>query len=239
MVNSIGIKWRRRKNMVLSTGHPSDLKSFQVLGLSTRVSHAATVRVHTKKYLCAERCGESLREFGRRSGLSVMFEDIGVKVRETKFTTPRAMSSISLSVDTPPIFGIWYLVILSALTYLTLLVTLLLLSLPFPRLLWPTIIFRRLHYCPRQRPRSILELEIRLRLGSAHRRFSPGATRHFPNLTPISAQLQYMPYQEERRATPRIPALFVHIPPFSVCQQDSFEMRYNRRATQHREILSA
>jgi hypothetical protein len=51
MVNSTGIKTRRKKNMALSTGHPSDLRSFQLLGVKTRESHAATVRVHTKKYL--------------------------------------------------------------------------------------------------------------------------------------------------------------------------------------------
>jgi hypothetical protein len=51
MVNSAGMRMRRRKNMVLSAGHPSDLRSFQLLGLKTSVSHAATVRVHTKKYL--------------------------------------------------------------------------------------------------------------------------------------------------------------------------------------------
>jgi hypothetical protein len=88
MVNSIGIRWRRKRNMTLSTGHPSDLKSFQLLGLKTRVSHAATVRVHTKKYLCAERCGGRFREFGRRPGLSVMFEDIGVK-RERRNSSRR------------------------------------------------------------------------------------------------------------------------------------------------------
>jgi hypothetical protein len=79
MVNSTGIRKRRKKNMDLSAGHPSDLRSFQLLGDKTRVSHAATVRVHTKKYLCAERCGGRFREFGRRSGLRVTFEDIGVK----------------------------------------------------------------------------------------------------------------------------------------------------------------
>jgi hypothetical protein len=79
MVNSIGIRTRRKKNMVLSAGHPSNLRSFQLLGVKTRLSHAATVRVHTKKYLWAERCAERFREFGRRSGLTVKFEDIGVK----------------------------------------------------------------------------------------------------------------------------------------------------------------
>jgi hypothetical protein len=55
MVNSAGIRKRRKKKMALSTGQPSDLRSFQLLGVKTKVSHAATVRVHTKKYLCAER----------------------------------------------------------------------------------------------------------------------------------------------------------------------------------------
>ena len=41
-------------------------RSFQVLGERTRVSQAATVNEHTKKYLWAERWGGSLRESGRR-----------------------------------------------------------------------------------------------------------------------------------------------------------------------------
>jgi len=49
--NSTGMTKRRKKKIVLSIGHPSDLKSFQLLGLRTRVSQAATVRVQTKKYL--------------------------------------------------------------------------------------------------------------------------------------------------------------------------------------------
>jgi hypothetical protein len=91
--------------MVLSTGHPSDLKSFQLLGLKTSVSHAATVRVHTKKYLWAERCGESLREFGRRSGLSVTFEDIGVRKEKRNSWRRGRRALISLSVETPHYFG--------------------------------------------------------------------------------------------------------------------------------------
>lgn len=51
-------------NRTLSTGHPSILKRRQVRGDKTRVSHAATVKVHTKKYLCADRCGGRLREGG-------------------------------------------------------------------------------------------------------------------------------------------------------------------------------
>lgn len=38
-----------------------------VLGLSTRVSHAATVSVHTKKYLCADKCGGRFKYGGNRS----------------------------------------------------------------------------------------------------------------------------------------------------------------------------
>ena len=55
MMNSAGIRTRRKKKMVLRTGHPSDFKSLKLLGLKTKESHAATVRVHTKKYLWAER----------------------------------------------------------------------------------------------------------------------------------------------------------------------------------------
>ena len=51
MVNSTGMRMRRIKKMALSAGHPSDLRSFQLLGLRTGVSQAATVRVQTKKYL--------------------------------------------------------------------------------------------------------------------------------------------------------------------------------------------
>jgi hypothetical protein len=89
IVNSAGMRTRRKKKMVLSTGHPSDLRSFQLLGLKTSVSHAATVRVHTKKYLWAERWGGRRREFGRRSGLSVTFEVIGVKREERRYSWRR------------------------------------------------------------------------------------------------------------------------------------------------------
>lgn len=51
----------------MSGGHSFDRKSFHVLGERTSVSQAATVRAQTKKYLCADRWGESLREFGRRA----------------------------------------------------------------------------------------------------------------------------------------------------------------------------
>lgn len=88
--------------MALSAGHPSDFWSFQPLGVKTRVSHAATVSVQTKKYLWAERCGGRRREFGRRSGLSVTFEDIGVKSEERRNSWRRGRRvSISLLVETP------------------------------------------------------------------------------------------------------------------------------------------
>lgn len=66
-INSAGIKKRRKKKIVLRIGHPSIRKSVQLFGLRTRVSQAATVRVHTKKYLWAERRGGRRREFGRSS----------------------------------------------------------------------------------------------------------------------------------------------------------------------------
>lgn len=93
--------------MDLSTGHPSVLKSFQLLGLKTRVSHAATVRVHTKKYLWAERCGGRRREFGRRSGLSVTFEVIGAKSEEEERRDSWRRGRrvlISVFVETPHYF---------------------------------------------------------------------------------------------------------------------------------------
>ena len=159
--------------MALSTGHLSDLRSFQLRGVSTRVSHAATVRVHTKKYLCAERCGVSLREFGRRSGLSVTFEDIGVRERE-EIHGAAGDSSISLSVETPHLF----LVIASC--YVFALLQHFCDTSPAQALAslacHGPIIFRRLHYCPRQRPRNILELEIRPQFVPACRRFLRGAT---------------------------------------------------------------
>lgn len=56
--------------MTLRMGHPGDLRSLHVLGDKTRVSHAATVRVQTRKYLCALRWGGRLRESGRRLEMS-------------------------------------------------------------------------------------------------------------------------------------------------------------------------
>jgi hypothetical protein len=81
MTNSTGIRKRRKKNRVLRTGQPSDLKTFQLLGLNTKVSQAATVRVHTKKYLWAERWGERLRELGNKSGPIVMLDILGGAMR--------------------------------------------------------------------------------------------------------------------------------------------------------------
>jgi len=72
MMNSAGIRMRRKKKMTLRTGHPSVFKSLKLLGLNTRESHAATVRVQTKKYLCADRWGGRRRELGNKSGLMVM-----------------------------------------------------------------------------------------------------------------------------------------------------------------------
>ena len=47
--------------MIFSTGHSEVFMSLHARGERTRVSHAATVSVHTKKYLCAERWGGRLR----------------------------------------------------------------------------------------------------------------------------------------------------------------------------------
>src|ERR1700722_7045277 len=48
----------------LSGGHPLSTNSLHVCGDSTSVSHSATVSVHTKKYLCADRCGGRSSEGG-------------------------------------------------------------------------------------------------------------------------------------------------------------------------------
>jgi hypothetical protein len=66
-MNSAGIRMRRKKKMALRTGHPSVFKSLKLLGLKTRESHAATVSVHTKKYLWADRWGGRRRELGNKS----------------------------------------------------------------------------------------------------------------------------------------------------------------------------
>jgi hypothetical protein len=59
--NSMTIINRKIWKKILRTGHPGVLSSLHVRGESTRVSHAAIVSVHTKKYLWAAKCG------GRRS----------------------------------------------------------------------------------------------------------------------------------------------------------------------------
>lgn len=64
IMNSMGMKRRMKWNRTLRAGHSLVLRSLQVLGLRTSVSHAATVRVQTKKYLCAERCGGKSNEAG-------------------------------------------------------------------------------------------------------------------------------------------------------------------------------
>jgi hypothetical protein len=57
---NILMKWYR----YLRAGHSGVLNSLHVLGDKTSVSHAATVKVHTKKYLCADRCGGKSKEGG-------------------------------------------------------------------------------------------------------------------------------------------------------------------------------
>jgi hypothetical protein len=145
---------------------------------------------------------------------------------------PRASYIIVLSVSTPHYFGnpaSAYLPHVAVTLPLLLLRAIRSLAVAREYILYSVV----LHYCPRQRPRSILELEIRPQLGSACRRFSPGANATAQTLTfPISHQ----PYQERGDEQPRGSRPFSYntrIPPFSVCQQGPFEMRYNRRATQH------
>ncbi len=78
MMNSTGMKTRRKWNIIFRTGHSVVFMSLHPLGESTRVSQAATVNVHTKKYLCADRCGGKLREGGRREVMSDMFSLVNV-----------------------------------------------------------------------------------------------------------------------------------------------------------------
>ncbi len=65
IVNSMGMNHRRKWYAILRGGHSGLRKSLYDRGESTRVSQAATVKVHTKKYLWAERWGGRLREGGR------------------------------------------------------------------------------------------------------------------------------------------------------------------------------
>ena len=50
--------------MILRAGHSFVRKRRHALGDKTSVSQAATVRVHTKKYLCADKCGGKSRDGG-------------------------------------------------------------------------------------------------------------------------------------------------------------------------------
>lgn len=54
-VNSIGIKSLKKWKAIFKTGHSFVRSSLYALGERTRVSHAATVSVQTKKYLCADK----------------------------------------------------------------------------------------------------------------------------------------------------------------------------------------
>lgn len=58
--------------MILRIGHSFVLSKRQVRGVKTSVSQAATVRVHTKKYLCALKCAGRLSELGSKSVMEVM-----------------------------------------------------------------------------------------------------------------------------------------------------------------------
>lgn len=70
MTNSIGMKRRKKWKMILRTGHSGLFMRRQARGDRTRVSHAATVSVQTKKYLCALRWAGRLSESGRREVMS-------------------------------------------------------------------------------------------------------------------------------------------------------------------------
>ena len=71
-MNSMGMKNRRKWKMIFSTGHSEVFISLHARGERTRVSHAATVSVQTKKYLCALRWGGKLREGGRSDVISAI-----------------------------------------------------------------------------------------------------------------------------------------------------------------------
>ena len=72
MINSAGMKRRRKWKMILRAGHSGVFMRRHPLGERTRESQAATVRVQTKEYLCALRWAGRLREGGRRSVMSDM-----------------------------------------------------------------------------------------------------------------------------------------------------------------------
>jgi len=64
-MNSTGMKTRKKLYKIFRTGQPSFVLTMRHdRGERTRVSQAATVRVQTKKYLCAERWGGRLRDGG-------------------------------------------------------------------------------------------------------------------------------------------------------------------------------
>ena len=65
MTNSMGMSQRTTWNKILRTGHSFVFSRRKARGDKTRVSQAATVSVHTKKYLCAARCGERSSDAGR------------------------------------------------------------------------------------------------------------------------------------------------------------------------------
>jgi len=58
------MKTRRKWKRILRAGQPGDRHRRQLRGERTRVSHAATVSVQTRKYLCALRWGERLSSLG-------------------------------------------------------------------------------------------------------------------------------------------------------------------------------
>ena len=64
IVNSMGIKSLKKWKAIFKTGHSLVLRSLYALGERTRVSQAATVRVHTKKYLWADKWGGKSRDGG-------------------------------------------------------------------------------------------------------------------------------------------------------------------------------
>lgn len=63
--NSSGINIRRKWKRTLRAGHPGVLNNLHVLGDRTRVSHAATVSVQTKKYFWALKCAGRSSELGK------------------------------------------------------------------------------------------------------------------------------------------------------------------------------
>lgn len=69
-MNSAGMRYLKNWKTILRTGHSLVFMSLQLRGDNTRVSHAATVRVHTKKYLCALRWGGRFRYGGKRAPIS-------------------------------------------------------------------------------------------------------------------------------------------------------------------------